>query len=66
MSDRPNVLIIYPDQMRADAMGCDGGSTNHRWLLPPPVIAVTVGGSLPCRASRAARVASLPAATFYE
>jgi arylsulfatase A-like enzyme len=22
--DRPNVLIIYPDQMRADAMGCSG------------------------------------------
>ena len=24
MSDRPNILIIYPDQMRADAMGCSG------------------------------------------
>ena len=24
MPDRPNVLIIYPDQMRADAMGCAG------------------------------------------
>ncbi len=24
MSDRPNILIIYPDQMRYDAMGCAG------------------------------------------
>ena len=24
MSERPNVLIIYPDQMRADVMGCAG------------------------------------------
>lgn len=24
MTDRPNILIIYPDQMRADAMGCAG------------------------------------------
>lgn len=24
MSARPNILIIYPDQMRADAMGCSG------------------------------------------
>lgn len=24
MSDKPNILIIYPDQMRADAMGCAG------------------------------------------
>ena len=24
MSERPNILIIYPDQMRADAMGCSG------------------------------------------
>jgi arylsulfatase A-like enzyme len=22
--DKPNILIIYPDQLRADAMGCDG------------------------------------------
>lgn len=24
MSDKPNILIIYPDQMRADALGCAG------------------------------------------
>ncbi len=24
MNDRPNILIIYPDQMRYDAMGCAG------------------------------------------
>ena len=24
MTDRPNILIFYPDQMRADAMGCAG------------------------------------------
>lgn len=24
MTDKPNILIIYPDQMRADAMGCSG------------------------------------------
>ena len=24
MSDRPNILIVYPDQMREDAMGCSG------------------------------------------
>ena len=24
MSERPNIVIIYPDQMRADAMGCAG------------------------------------------
>ena len=24
MCERPNILIIYPDQMRADAMGCAG------------------------------------------
>ena len=24
MTDRPNILIIYPDQMRYDAMGCSG------------------------------------------
>ncbi|WP_051482969.1 sulfatase family protein [Thioalkalivibrio sp. HK1] len=24
MSDRPNILIVYPDQMRYDAMGCAG------------------------------------------
>lgn len=24
MTDRPNILIIYPDQMRYDAMGCAG------------------------------------------
>jgi Sulfatase len=23
-SKKPNILIIYPDQLRADAMGCDG------------------------------------------
>ncbi len=23
-NDKPNILIIYPDQLRADAMGCDG------------------------------------------
>jgi arylsulfatase A-like enzyme len=24
MTTRPNILIIYPDQMRADAMSCAG------------------------------------------
>ena len=24
MSKQPNIIIIYPDQMRADAMGCSG------------------------------------------
>ena len=24
MTERPNILIFYPDQMRADAMGCSG------------------------------------------
>ena len=24
MTDKPNILIIYPDQMRSDAMGCAG------------------------------------------
>lgn len=24
MADRPNILIIYPDELRADAMGCAG------------------------------------------
>ncbi len=24
MSEQPNILIIYPDQMRYDAMGCSG------------------------------------------
>ena len=26
MSDKPNILIIYPDQMRSDAMGCAGNN----------------------------------------
>ena len=26
MRDRPNILIFYPDQMRADAMGCAGNA----------------------------------------
>jgi arylsulfatase A-like enzyme len=26
MAEKPNILIIYPDQMRYDAMGCAGNS----------------------------------------